>query len=39
MAPDVQNLDNDIHCIHNYQVDNAIDFPDTYPPDSDLSGG
>ena len=39
LAPDVQKLENDIHCIHHYQVDNAIGFPNTYLPDSGLSGG
>ena len=39
LAPDVQKLENDIHCIHHYPVDNAIGFPNTSLPDSDLSGG
>ena len=38
-APDVQKLENTIHRITLYPVDNAIGFPDTYPLDSDLSGG
>ena len=39
LAPDVQKLEKDIHCIHNYPVENAIGFTNTYPPDSDLSSG
>ena len=38
-APVVQKLDNAIHRINLYPVDNAIGFPYTYPLDSDLSGG
>ena len=32
-------LDNTIHQINLYPVDSIIDFRDTYPLDSDLSGG
>ena len=39
LAPVVQTLDSAIHRIKIYPVDNAIDFPNTYPLDSDLSGG
>ena len=39
LAPVVQKLDSAIHRINHYPVDNAIGFPDTYPLDSDLSGG
>ena len=39
LAPVVQKLDSTIHRINLYPVDNAIGFPDTYPLDSDLSGG
>ena len=35
----VQTLDSAIHRIKIYPVDNAICFPNTYPLDSDLSGG
>ena len=35
----VQRVNSAIHRINHYPVDNAIDFPDTYPLDSDLSGG
>ena len=38
-APVVQKLDSAIHRINHYPVDNAIGFPNTYPLDSDLSGG
>ena len=38
-APVVQTLDSAIHRIKIYLVDNAIDFPNTYPLDSDLSAG
>ena len=37
--PVVQTLDSAIHRIKIYPVDNAIGFPNTYPLDSDLSGG
>ena len=39
LAPVVQTLDRAIHRIKIYPVDNAIGFPNTYPLDSDLSGG
>ena len=35
----LQTLDSAIHWIKIYSVDNAIGFPNTYPLDSDLSGG
>ena len=35
----VQRLDSAIHRINHYPVDSAISFPNTYPLDSDLSGG
>ena len=39
-APVVQTLDSAIHRITNhYALDGAIGFPNTYPLDSDLSGG
>ena len=38
-APVVQKLDSAIHRINLYPVDNAIGFPNTFPLDSDLSGG
>ena len=38
-APVVQTLDSTIHQIKIYPADNAIGFPNTYPLDSDLSGG
>ena len=36
-APVVRKVDNSIHWINLYLVDNAIDFPITYPLDSDLN--
>jgi len=39
LASVVQKLDSTIHRINLYPVGNAIDFPNTYPLDSDLSGG
>ena len=39
MAPVVQKVDNAIHGINLCPVDSAIGFPNTYPLDSDLSGG
>jgi len=39
LVPAVQKLDSAIHRINLYPVDNAIGFPNTYPLDSDLSGG
>ena len=38
-APVFQTLDCAIYQIKIYLVDNAIGFPNTYPLDSDLSGG
>ena len=38
-APVVQKVDCAIHRINHYPADSTIDFPDTYPLDSDLSGG
>jgi len=38
-APVVQKLDSTIHPINLHPVDNAIGFQNTYPLDSDLSGG
>ena len=38
-APVVQTLDCTIHGIKIYPVESAIGFPNTYPLDSDLSGG
>ena len=35
----VQTLDSAIHRINHYPVDSVIDFRNTYPLDSDLSGG
>ena len=35
----VQKVDNAIHWINLYPMDSAIGFPNTYRPDSDLSGG
>ena len=39
LASVVQRLDSAIHRINLYSVDSAISFPNTYPLDSDLSGG
>ena len=39
LAPVVQTVDNAIHRINHYPLDNAIGFAITYPVDSDLSGG
>ena len=39
LAPVVQRVDNAIHRINHYPVDSLVCFPNTYPPDSDLSGG
>ena len=39
LAPVVQTLDSAIHPIKTYPMDNAIGFRNTYPLDSDLSGG
>ena len=38
-APVVQTSDSAIHRINLYPVDSAIGFHNTYPLDSDLSGG
>ena len=38
-APVVQTSDSTIHRINHYPADSVIDFPNTYPLDSDLSGG
>ena len=35
----VQTLDSAIHRINHYPADSVIDFRNTYPLDSDLSGG
>ena len=39
LAPVVQTLDSAIHWINHYPADSVIGFPNTYPLDSDLSGG
>ena len=39
LAPVVQMLDSAIHRINHYPADNAIVSRNTYPLDSDLSGG
>ena len=39
MAPVVQKADSANQRINLYPVDSAIGFPNTYPLDSDLSGG
>ena len=38
-APVVRRVDSAIHWINYYQKDSAIGFGNTYPLDSDLSGG
>ena len=38
LGPVVRKVDNGIHRINLYPVNNAIDFPNTYPLDSDISG-
>ena len=38
-APVVQRLDNAIHRINHYPADSVVCFVNTYPLDSDLSGG
>ena len=38
-APVVQRLDNAIHRINHYPADSVVCFFNTYPLDSDLSGG
>ena len=35
----VQRLDNAIHRINHYPADSVVSFVNTYPLDSDLSGG
>ena len=35
----IQKVDNVIHCINHYPADNAVGIHNTYPLDSDLSGG
>ena len=39
LAPVVQTLDSAIHRINHYPAESVIDFPNTYPLDSDLSVG
>ena len=38
-VPVVQKVDSTIHWIKHYPTDSAIGFRNTYPVDSDLSGG
>ena len=38
-APVAKKVHSAIHWINLYPVDNATGFPNTYPLDSDLSGG
>ena len=38
-APVVQRLDNAIYRINHYPADSVVCFVNTYPLDSDLSGG
>ena len=38
-APVVQRVDNAIQRINHYPVDSVVCFANTYPLDSDLSGG
>ena len=38
-APVVRKVDSIIHWISYYQLDSAIGYRNTYPLDSDLSGG
>ena len=38
-VPVVQTLDSDFHRINHYPADSVIDFRNTYPLYSDLSGG
>ena len=35
----IQKVDDAIHCINHYPADNAVGIHNTYPLDSDLSGG
>ena len=37
-GPSVRKVHNAIHRINLYSMDNAVDFSNTYPLDSDLSG-
>ena len=39
LVPVVEKMDNPIQWINLYSVDNAIDFPNTYLLDSDLTSG
>ena len=39
LAPVVQKVNNASHRINHYPEDSEIGFPNTYPLDSDLSGG
>ena len=39
IGPVVQRLDNAIHRINHYPVNSMVCFVNTYPLDSDLSGG
>ena len=39
LAPVVQTSDSAIHRINHYPADSVIDLRNTYPLDSDLSGG
>ena len=39
LAPVIQKVDNAIHWINRYPVENAVGFPNTCPLDSDFSGG
>ena len=39
LGPVVQRLDNAIHRINHYPADRVVCFVNTYPLDSDLSGG
>ena len=38
-APVVQRMDNAMHRINHYPLDSLVCFANTYPLDSDLSGG
>ena len=39
LAPVVRKVDSVIHWISYYQLDSAVGYRNTYPLDSDLSGG
>ena len=39
LGPVAQNVDNAIHRINHYPADSVVCFVNTYPLDSDLSGG